>query len=96
MDAALQTLHGFAVGRPLLVEEIFPLYATPQELERFQAQAGHEVSGWLGFFRPFAWPVPRLAEGRGPDATPGAAALWLADGGERDPDTIGSSRVRTR
>ena len=96
MDAALETLRGFAVGRPLLVEEIFPLYATPQELERFQAQAGREVSGWLGFFRPFAWPVPRLAEGRGPDATPGAAALWLADGGERDPDTIGSSRVRTR
>jgi hypothetical protein len=79
-----------------LVEEIFPVYATPQELERFQAQARHEVSGWLGFFRPFAWPVKRLAEGRDQDSPPAAATLWLAEGGERDPDTIGPSRVRTR
>src|SRR5271157_1806866 len=32
LDLALETLRGFAVGKPLLVEEIFPLYATAQEL----------------------------------------------------------------
>jgi hypothetical protein len=96
LDAALETLRGFAVGKPLLVEEIFPLYATAQELEHFQSLARHEVSGWLGFFRPFAWPIPQLARVRAADATPATRTLWLAEEGERDPNTIGPSRVRTR
>jgi hypothetical protein len=93
LDAALETLRGFAVGKPLLVEEIFPLYASAQELEGFQRLARHEVSGWLGFFRPFAWPIPNARVGAAQDA-PATGTLWLAEGGERDPGTIGPSRVR--
>jgi hypothetical protein len=96
LEAALETLRGFAVGKPLVVEEIFPLYASVQELEFFKAQAKHEVSGWLGFFRPFAWPVARLTSEQGGDVTPATGILFIADDGVRDPNTIGPSRVRAR
>src|SRR5262249_37411775 len=35
VDEALQTLAGFAVGKPVLIEETFPLACSPQELEDF-------------------------------------------------------------
>lgn len=56
---ALATLRGFLVGKPLLVEEIFPLYASVEQMQRFRAQADKEVAGWIGFFRPFPWPPPQ-------------------------------------
>jgi len=96
LDTALEILRGFVVGKPLVVEEIFPLYATAQELEGLRAQAGHEVSGWLGFFRPFPWPVARLPKEGSAPRSPAIGIAWVAGGGGRDPNTIGSSRVRTR
>jgi len=96
LDEALETLRGFLVGKPLVVEEIFPLYATVQELEGLRAEAGHEVSGWLGFFRPFPWPVAHPPKEGVAGAAPREGIVWIAGGAVRDLNTIGSSRVRTR
>jgi hypothetical protein len=38
MDEALRTLAGFAVGKPVLVEETFPLACSLKELEEFKVE----------------------------------------------------------
>jgi hypothetical protein len=47
---ALKTLTGFAVGKPVLVEETFPLACSPKELEEFIEGSRKHAAGWLGFY----------------------------------------------
>ena len=46
---ALDTLRGFAIGKPVVVEETFPLHCSAADLESFIKQSS-EVSGWIGFY----------------------------------------------
>ena len=50
IDAALDTLRGFAVGKPVLIEETFPLRATLPEFSDFIERSGSVANGWLGFY----------------------------------------------
>jgi hypothetical protein len=50
VDAALETLKGFAVGKPAIVEETFPLKCTATELEMFIDRAGPSSAGWISFY----------------------------------------------
>jgi hypothetical protein len=50
VDAALKRLAGFAVGKPVLIEETFPLSCSPRELEEFLDGSKKHVAGWLGFY----------------------------------------------
>jgi hypothetical protein len=54
LDEALETLKGFAVGKPVIVEEIFPLKCSPKELEEFIDRAGPQAAGWVSFY----WGAP--------------------------------------
>jgi hypothetical protein len=47
---ALKTLAGFAVGKPVLVEETFPLACSPRELGEFIEGSRKHAAGWLGFY----------------------------------------------
>jgi hypothetical protein len=47
---ALDTLAGFAVGKPVLVEETFPLACSLKELEEFIEGSRRHAAGWLGFY----------------------------------------------
>jgi hypothetical protein len=47
---ALKTLAGFAVGKPVLIEETFPLACSPKELEKFIEGSRKHAAGWLGFY----------------------------------------------
>jgi hypothetical protein len=47
---ALQTLSGFAVGKPVLIEETFPLRCSPDELGRFIEGSKKYAAGWVGFY----------------------------------------------
>jgi hypothetical protein len=47
---ALDTLAGFAVGKPVLIEETFPLACSPKELEEFIEGSRTHAAGWLGFY----------------------------------------------
>jgi hypothetical protein len=47
---ALDTLAGFAVGRPVLVEETFPLACSPGELGDFIEGSKPHAAGWIGFY----------------------------------------------
>lgn len=53
-DAALETLKGFAVGKPVVVEETFPLKCTPKELDAFVDTAKSHAAGWVSFY----WGTP--------------------------------------
>jgi hypothetical protein len=46
----LKTVEGFAAGKPLIVEETFPLHCGADEMRRFIVQSRKWVSGWIGFY----------------------------------------------
>ena len=50
VDEALKTLAAFAVGKPVLIEETFPLACSPKELEEFIDGSQKHAAGWIGFY----------------------------------------------
>ncbi|MCX8091650.1 MAG: glycoside hydrolase family 5 protein [Verrucomicrobiae bacterium] len=50
LEASLETLRGFAVGRPVLVEETFPLRCSLEEHARFLEASRAVAAGWLQFY----------------------------------------------
>lgn len=50
VEAALETLRGFAVGKPVLVEETFPLQCSFDEFRRFLEASRDSAAGWIGFY----------------------------------------------
>jgi len=50
VNKALGTLAGFAVGKPVLIEETFPLACSPKELEEFIEGSKKHAAGWIGFY----------------------------------------------
>lgn len=47
---AIETLKGFSVGKPVVVEEIFPLKCSAAELGSFIDQSRPVASGWISFY----------------------------------------------
>jgi hypothetical protein len=73
VEEALKTLAAFAVGKPVLVEETFPLRCSPAELEKFLDGSKGTAAGWVGFY----WGKPP-AELRGSKKFGDALTLaWL-------------------
>jgi hypothetical protein len=50
VDEALKTLAGFSVGKPVLIEETFPLKCSTAELEEFFDESKKYAAGWVGFY----------------------------------------------
>lgn len=51
LGEALQTLEGFAAaGKPVVIEEIFPLRCSAAELSEFIDQSRKHAAGWIGFY----------------------------------------------
>jgi len=50
LEQNIETLRGFAVGKPVLIEETFPLRCSSQEFARFMDQTRSIASGSLGFY----------------------------------------------
>jgi hypothetical protein len=50
LKEALDTLEGFAVGRPVVIEETFPLACSAKELEEFIVASKKHAAGWIGFY----------------------------------------------
>ena len=49
-DEDLETLRGFASGKPVLIEETFPLKCDMGEFSRFLEDSRPHAVGWLGFY----------------------------------------------
>ncbi|MBI1903920.1 MAG: cellulase family glycosylhydrolase [Planctomycetia bacterium] len=52
LDEALATLKGFSVGigKPVVIEEMFPLSCTADELDDFLSRGKEHVAGGIGFY----------------------------------------------
>jgi hypothetical protein len=50
LDDSLETLRGFAIGKPVLVEETFPLKCSPEEFTQFVEKSREHAAGWIGFY----------------------------------------------
>lgn len=47
---ALDRLAGFSVGKPVVIEETFPLACSPKEFGEFIDGSKKHASGWIGFY----------------------------------------------
>lgn len=47
---ALEVLRGFAVGKPVVIEETFPLKCSLPEFRRFLRESRAAAAGWIGFY----------------------------------------------
>jgi hypothetical protein len=63
LDEALETLKGFGVGKPVVVEETFPLRCSPKELDQFIEQSKGHAAGWVSFY--WGKPPEELRRGKG-------------------------------
>jgi hypothetical protein len=50
IDDALKTLAGFSVGKPVVIEETFPLKCSINELDEFVRSSRNDAAGHIGFF----------------------------------------------
>ncbi|MBE0535017.1 MAG: cellulase family glycosylhydrolase, partial [Phycisphaerae bacterium] len=50
VDKALKALKAYDVGKPLVVEEMFPLKCSVEELEAFVEGSRDFTDGWIGFY----------------------------------------------
>ncbi len=49
-NEALETLAGFAVGKPVVIEETFPLKCSSAELAGFIQESKKSATGWISFY----------------------------------------------
>jgi len=50
LPEAMATLAGFCVGKPVVIEETFPLRCSMAELQRFIEESRKYAAGWIGFY----------------------------------------------
>ena len=50
LEESLERLRVFSAGKPLVIEETFPLACSPQELGLFIEQSSPPACGWIGFY----------------------------------------------
>lgn len=50
MDKALAALAVYDLGKPLVVEEMFPLHCSLEEMDRFLQQSRSRAEGWMSFY----------------------------------------------
>ena len=50
LGEAIETLKGFSLGKPLVIEETFPLNCSTGELDKFIEESQTIASGWIGFY----------------------------------------------
>jgi PelA/Pel-15E family pectate lyase len=50
VDAAIDVLRQFSVGKPVLIEETFPLQCSLEEFAEFMTRSREIAAGWVGFY----------------------------------------------
>jgi len=76
VDEALETLKGFAVGKPVVIEETFPLSCPPADLEQFLLQSRSHATGWMGHYDGYT--AAEYHERRKAGTLTPAEAVWLS------------------
>ena len=50
VDEAIETLKGFQIGKPVVIEETFPLKCSTDEFADFVDRSRMHATGWIGFY----------------------------------------------
>ncbi len=84
IEPSLKAMQVYAVGKPLVIEEIFPLSASIETTWAFMQAADPHVAGFVSFY----WGATE-AENRAKNTLPGAlTAAWLARWSKKVSDTF--------
>ena len=73
LDEALQKLAGFSVGKPVVIEETFPLKCGMDEFAQFIQRSEKTACGWIGFY----WGKPPEELRRSPEMKDALLLGWL-------------------
>jgi hypothetical protein len=73
IEDALETLSGFAVGKPVVIEETFPLKCTSAELAGFIRTSKKSAAGWISFY----WGKPPAELRRSRELKDAILLQWL-------------------
>jgi hypothetical protein len=86
IDKALDALSVYDVGKPLVIEEIFPLECGVKELDDFIEGSRRRAEGWIGFY----WGTTREEyAGRDADMKGALIKSWLDYFVEKGPRILG-------
>ncbi len=84
-DEALATLAGFAVGKPVVIEETFPLSCTSAELLEFIRRSRSYAAGWITFY----WGEPEPTADPQTALRDALASGWVRQFSAARPEEIG-------
>ena len=84
LEEALETVKGFDVGKPIVIEETFPLKCKPDELISFIDQSKPTACGWISFY--WGKPAAELRESKTIAAS--ITANWLDKFQEHGPKIL--------
>ena len=92
MDKALKALAVYDIGKPLVVEEIFPLSCSVGDLDQFMSGSKGRVSGWIGFY--WGKTIEEHKQEKGSIAD-GMALGWLEFFVKKTPEQLVKGKNRT-
>lgn len=75
IDAALAALRVYAIGKPLVIEEVFPLKCGVAELEDFIRRSQEIADGWISFY--WGRTIAEYEAARAPTLAEALTAQWL-------------------
>ena len=75
LDKAIKALKAYEVGKPLVVEEMFPLACSEAELIEFVRRSSDITDGWISFY--WGTPAEELRSAAQPTLGEAIIASWL-------------------
>lgn len=75
LESDLEALSVYDIGKPLVVEEIFPLRGSIEDVELFLEGAGKRVDGWVSFY--WGMTIEELEKLEKPSVAQVLQARWL-------------------
>ncbi|MBN2507750.1 MAG: cellulase family glycosylhydrolase [Verrucomicrobia bacterium] len=90
---ALQALAAYDIGKPIVIEEMFPLSCPVTDLDKFIDGSKALASGWIGFYWGKTIPEYHRAPGSIADAM---AREWLEYFVRKTPQILAGARPATR
>jgi hypothetical protein len=75
VDRAIESLQAYEVGKPIVIEEMFPLKCGIDELTEFVRRSADSVDGWISFY--WGTPPQVLRKKSSPTMAEAITASWL-------------------
>lgn len=75
IDKAVKALRAYDIGKPLVVEEMFPMACSSDELAEFVAQSADFADGWVSFY--WGQTAEQLRQSAEPSIAAAITAQWL-------------------